>query len=219
MKIQTRISLILLVIVLTIMTGFGTRSSVAEYRKGRAAMQTTRDSITARLAMGLADPLWKYNNDSAFDLMTIEMERSVIAIAVTQTTGDVLGLVREGSELVHHEPSQEEIPALVGLEPQNVAEVKLGEELLAKVELYYTDKYFEEDVRRQISGTIVEILVIAALAAISGWFAARLISKPIRLVTEGARLLSEGDVTLDGMDLEQLRRMSGGMRIPKSMEM
>jgi methyl-accepting chemotaxis protein len=208
MKIQMRIAVILAALVAVIMTGFSIQSTLTANKKANTEEGLIRQTITARLARGMAAPLWEFDTKTVFDLMEIEMERSVTAIIATSATEEIFALVRDGNDLVRHEERNEAVSAFADMETPNHAEVKLQDEVLANVKLHFTDRYLKEEMRAEVQRAVVQTLALALIAAVAGWFAAGLIARPIKTITEGARRLAEGDVSLGGMDVEKLAAMT-----------
>lgn len=204
MKLRTKMSISLGMVILLLMVVFGVFSFLIRRAELIKEMNTSADFKINNLNEAIAVPLYSFDLESAEYLMSLELnDRHVFAVVYTDLTGNETGWLYDNDEIISLS-SLENIPDFesTAFFYRELPTVKNTEDL-GSVRIYFTDKILKEKISSELIRQFLQIMIITSIIIISTYFITNVQLKPINTISVLFELIAEGDFRR-GSDLHRL---------------
>lgn len=189
----------ILVIVVIVLGLFGVYNTLSTSENLKQRLEHSAEGNSKRLAIQLVPFIWNLNNSGANQILEIEFEdENLYAIEVITTEDELFTfLVRNDSyEVVASRDKNildrfnSERNSLLSFK----AEITMDGRKIADVEMFYSERFLRRTIRRAISATILQILVLViALSAGSLFLVRKIVIKPLKTMLEQFEGISQGE--------------------------
>ncbi len=192
-SLSIKVNIVIVLVIACILVVF----SYNEVSRTRSKITTELSSslleTSESLATTLVVPLWNvdYNTRIAYTKQRISRNRNIYAIKVTDSFNKATGQIRS-SDWKHRDiaPSEK-----ISSFRYKKALIKKGKLVLGFLEVWFTDKFMEEEISNQITVQIYEtllllfsIIITLALVIIRG------VSRPVKELTRIAEIIAGGNL-------------------------
>ena len=199
MKIYMKITIIMFSAISIIMGAFGLISYFDSRNTQYTALKSQGEQISRRLSVSLFDPLWNYNMESVFTMISMEMENTNVSAILVDDTNKKTGMIRTGTEdnIVEFDGGDEQAGIIdkaynsfeSKIEDQSRGEVGIGTVIVYVRETYIQKTLMKQAISLLFQFIILDVLLIAAV--ITAFFT--LVRKPIYKIGANLKDIAQGE--------------------------
>jgi len=205
-NIQTRINIILGLVITTVMIAYAGFNYLTTKSKMESELHYSAEIVANRLSKTLVTPLWNFEKEGVEELLVSEMmDKNIYAILVWEKNEDklYLGKKRNASwEIVTAEKT------VSGEYIQKNKQIRRNNQQIGSVDVFFTPQFMRQSLHQSMVNIILTIIVLNIALLVALYFAIRTnIIGPINRVISGLSNASEkisfmsDEITQDSQEL------------------
>lgn len=190
-SIQKKIGFSLVAIITGVLVLFGIYRYFVIKSESLKEIHELATMSTERLAEHLIIPLWDVNRDLIEKtILAYMMDKRIYAIVVKNEADTLFAGKNRNDDWqkivdTHHE--------IIGNFITRRKAIMNGNEQLGHVEMYITKKFLSDELRQEITKTILTIIIMDLAALILVWFVTLSITRPVSKIVDIANAIADGD--------------------------
>jgi methyl-accepting chemotaxis protein len=190
--LQFRINFILVLVVTTILAGFGAYDYYKQRQKLSEELEQTGRVTSEKLGKSLVGPVWDMDTEQVGETIRYEMiSRAIQAIGVYEADGEMVmtAMVRNDD----WEPVKAEDPRIENAQVYE-SEILRDDKAIGVVRIFVTTRFMEQELRSAIYRIVARVLIIDVLIVlVLSYFIRRLVIQPVKAMENFAERVGEGD--------------------------
>lgn len=193
-SLLTKIILVLILVTVISMSFFS--SYLYLWIKGQAIrdIELIKDNVSTKISSNLYLPIWNYDTEAVQTIVDNEMgQKEIVSILVKDDGGNLfLGKTKNENwdviEIAKDQNYQKGFSSVVKV-------IKKGEKEIGSVELYFTDYFFKEYLKKVVRLSVFQTVTLAIVfVVILLVFFSKLLITPINKVIFGVEKIAKGDL-------------------------
>ena len=191
-SILTKISAIIIVLSLVMLTGFGCYNYYTTQTMLRIEMDRLADITVDRLAQNLESPLWNLDKEKVAAALNAEMVEKRIYAAIARdgdSTEVFQGKIRDGKWQV-----VETMEEVSGADLVRSKDVLKDAGKLGRVDVYFTTKFMQDELNTRMVNLATTVIMLS-IALLAAFFISikKIVMRPIGRVIAGLNDIAEGE--------------------------
>jgi len=193
-SLRTQIGLLLISLTTLVLLGSGAYQYIQIKKAKLAGLNHIAKSASERLSENLASPLWNLEEDAIDDILLSEMNEPEIAAILVKNQEQKVVYGKQRDEQWKPANTKKDLPFALPIKHSH--EIRKLDELLGTVEVYASDHFLKQELRRELIGiiTLIALLDIILLVGLSMTIQ-RLLKRPIHELLHIAQAVGRGDLT------------------------